>query len=282
MGCAAGSATALADLHLVLARAFLAPMAPEFAHAFLHDLPEDLGEIARELPFDCREPVAAFARSVSGLGSERLLQAYSALFLQPPQRASLDASVYLDGAARGPTTLAVEARYAAYGLRPSDEVRELPDHISRLLEYSGFLLARASAAEGTPQAGEMEREARDFMGSYLRPWIPALCVEVRAACEELDLPRPYQHLAELAAMAAWEGEGWRRDPAAANRPTRTPRQALCSQCNQPYAEDAALRAVRRIMTKKALPTAHLDRCENCRGLRDDTCGTVEPAEIRAL
>lgn len=266
--------TAIADLHLLLARAFLPPLEATFARAFVEDLPEDLADIAAQLPFDCAASIDALRKSVVGLGHDGLLQAYSALFLQPPQRASLDASVYLDGAARGPSSLEVEERYARHGLACDARLRELPDHLSRLFEFSAYLLAREPGGEG-------EREAREFVGTYLRPWVPALAVEIRAACDELALPRPYQHLAELAAFAAWEGEGWRRGDAH-REPERSPKQAHCVQCARPYAEDAALRAVRRIMKKKGLPMGHLDRCENCRGLTDDVTGTVEPAEMRAL
>lgn len=275
------NSAALADLHLLLAHAFLPPLEASFVHSFAHDLPEDLGEVASELSFDCASTIAAFRESVLGLGKGELLQTYSALFLQPPQRASLDASVYLDGAAMGPTTLAVEERYLRYGLRPAERLRELPDHLSRLLEFSGFLLARVGGAEGEGQTAAFDAEARDFLGTYVRPWIPALSVEVRTACDELGLARPYQHLAELAAIAAWEGEGWRAE-ASKKRPAKAPRQAHCSQCNSPYAEDAALRAVRRIMKKKGLQIEHLDRCENCRGISDDVSGRVEPAQMRAI
>ena len=281
MGATAANRAALAELHLLLARAFLPPLEPSFAQSFSHDLPEDLGEIAQDLPFDCMAPVAAFHESASALGYDALLQVYSALFLQPPQRANLDASVHLDGAAMGPTTLGVQERYARYGLAPAERLHELPDHLSRLLEFSGFLLGRASAAADERQAVAFESEARDFIDAYLRPWIPALAVEIRTACDELDLPRAYLHLAELAAAAAWEGEGWRRDESR-RRPARAPRMARCQQCDKPYAEDAALRAVRRIMKKKGLPVAHLDRCENCRGIMDEAPGLVEPAEIRSM
>jgi putative dimethyl sulfoxide reductase chaperone len=279
MGDAAASGRALSDLYLLLGRAFLPPLEASFAQAFVRDLPEDLGQIAGELPFDCAAGVAAFRGSVEGLEQGELLQAYSALFLQPPQRASLDASVYLDGAAMGPTTAAVEKRYASHGLRPSEALRELPDHLSRLLEFSGFLLGRAAEAKGARSATARTREAREFIGAFVRPWVPALAVEVRAACTGLALPRPYQHLAEIAAVAAWEGEGWRPEH---RRAARAPRQALCARCARPYAEDAALRAVRRIMKRKGLRLDHLDRCGDCRGISDQVTAAPEPADSRGL
>jgi TorA maturation chaperone TorD len=272
---------ARADLHLLLARAFLPPVKREFAWAFTRDLPDDLGEATACLPFDCSAGVAALRESVVGLRHRELLQAYSALFLQPPRRASLEAAVHLDGSAMGPATFAVAERYAAHGLCAAEGLHEPADHLARMLEFSGYLMERAATAHDEDEAAALEGEARDFLAAFVCPWIPALSVEIRAACGELALPRAYQHLAELAAIAAWEGEGWRREGNPGAR-ARAPRMAACVQCEKPYAEDAALRAVRRIMKKKGLPIAHLDRCENCRGITDESPGALEPAELRAL
>lgn len=265
----------LADLHLCLARAFLPPLTAEFAATVRTDLPDDLDAITDELSFPCAEPVALLRAGLDATDEQRLLQTYSALFLQPPIRTHLNASVHLDGTLLGPSSKSIEEAYRRHGLQPADTLHDLSDHISRLLEFIGLLFARA--AEAAASAGEAERatilaaEAREFSAAFLRPWLPGLAVEIRGICAELDLPTPYQHLAELAAIAAWEGDAWRHAGDRGDkhdRPERAPRQTLCSTCGQAFAEDAALIAVRRIMENRGLDITHLDRCPGCRGLAD--------------
>jgi len=273
---------ALAELHLLLARAFLPPMDADYAAAFRRDLPEDLEALARELPFECGDPIRELCASLEAVTDDtHLLQAYSALFLQPPIRVYLNASVHLDGSLLGPSSKLMEGAYHRHGLCPSDELRDLSDHLSRLLEFVAMLFARAAETGDAEQAAALLAEAREFSAAFLRPWLPGLAVEVRGVCEESGLPKPYQHLAELAAIAAWEGDAWRRPEAAVReRPELAPRQANCSRCGQPFAEDAALAAVRRILEKRGLDVAHLDRCPNCRGLTD--AGKIDTAPAQRL
>lgn len=270
---------ALAELHLLLSRAFLPPMDAAFASAFRRDLAGDLEALARELPFECAGPVRDFRTSLSAVADEgHLLQVYSALFLQPPIRVYLNASVHLDGALLGPSSKLMEEAYHRHGLAPSPDLRDLSDHVSRLLECVALLFARAAEADDAAQAEALSAEAREFSAVFLRPWLPGLAVELRNACELLDLPRPYQHLAELAAIAVWEGDAWRRAGSdVRDRPEHAPRQANCSACGQPFAEDAAVAAVRRIMAKRGLDVSHLDRCPNCRGLTDNGKADTLPA-----
>lgn len=264
----------LSDLHLCLARAFLPPMTADFLTAFRSDLVDDLDALAEELAFSCAEPVGLLRASLTTVANaEQLLQAYSALFLQPPIRVSLNASIHLDGSLLGPSTKVMEEAYRRHGLQPAEALRDFSDHLSRLLEFVGLLFERAAAAA---DAGDAERaaslaaEARESSAIFLRPWLPGFAIEIRDACAELALPTPYQHLAELAAIAAWEGDSWlRANDDRGERPERAPRQTLCSACGKPFAEDAALVAVRRIMEKRGLDISHLDRCSDCRGLSDD-------------
>jgi TorA maturation chaperone TorD len=278
---------ALADLHLCLARAFLPPLSAEFAAAFRTDLVDDLDALAEVLPFQCTEPARLLRDSLTEIdNAEHLLQAYSALFLQPPLRVSLNASVHLDGSLLGPSTKLIEEAYRRHGLQPAEALRDLSDHLSRLLEFIGLLFDRAAeAAEAgdSERAAELASEAREFSETFLRPWLPGFAVEVRSVCEELGLPTPYAHLAELAAIGVWEGDAWRRsagDHAFRTRTEKAPRQTMCADCGLPFAEDAALAAVRRILEKRGRDVSHLDRCPNCRGLTD--AGKVETAPAQHL
>ncbi len=265
---------ALAELHLLLARAFLPPMNADFAAAFRRDLANDMAALARELPFECGDTVRNLQSSIEAVSDDgHLLQTYSALFLQPQIRVHLNASVHLDGTLLGASSKAIEEAYRRNGLQPSENLRDLSDHLARLFEFVALLFARAAETDEAEQAAALEAEAREFSAAFLRPWLPGFAVEVRSVCEELGLPKPYQHLAELAAIAAWEGDAWRHPTAGGcavpTAPDGMPRQTACIECGQPYAEDAALAAVRRIMEKRGLDVAHLDRCPNCRGLTDN-------------
>lgn len=275
---------ALADLHLCLARAFLPPLSAEFATAFRTDLVDDLDALAEALPFQCAEPARLLRDSLAEIdNAEHLLQTYSALFLQPPIRVSLNASVHLDGSLLGPSAKLMEEAYRRHGLQPAEALRDLSDHLSRLLEFVGLLFERAAeAAEAgdSERAAELASEARESSALFLRPWLPGFAIEIGDACAELALPLPYRHLAEFAAIAAWEGDAWLRgNNGSRDRPEHAPPQTLCSACGKPYAEDAALSAVRRIMQKRGLDISHLDRCPDCRGLSDENVHPdVQPAE----
>lgn len=259
---------ALAEFHLLLSRAFLPPLEANFAAAFRRDLADDLEALAGELPIECLDPVRNLRASLDAVTDDgHLLQTYSALFLQPPMRVHLNASVHLDGALLGASSLAMEEAYRRHGLQASESLRDLSDHLSRLFEFVAVLFARAAEAGEAEQAAALRAEAGEFSAAFLRPWLPGFAVEVRGVCDELDLPRPYQHLAELAAIAVWEGAAW-GDPGQDSVP--------CPDCGQPYVEEAALAAVRRIMEQRGLAVAHLDRCPNCRGLTDN--GEVEMRE----
>lgn len=277
---------ALAEQYLLLARAFLPPMDADFAAAFRRDLPEDLEMLAQELPFECAEPIRNLRASLAAVKDDaQLLQIYSALFLQPPQRLFLNASVHLDGALLGASSLAMEEAYHRHGLQPAESLRDLSDHVSRLFEFVALLFIHAAEVEGleVERAAALSAEAREFSAAFLRPWLPGFAIEVRDVCEELGLPTPYAHLAELAAIAAWEGDAWRHsagDDASRAATGKAPRQTNCAECGQPFAEHAALAAVRRILDKRGLDVAHLDRCPNCRGLTDS--GKVETAPALRL
>ena len=127
---------ALAELHLLLSRAFLPPLEASFAAAFRRDLADDLEALARELPFACIDPIRNLRASLDAVADDgHLLQTYSALFLQPPLRVHLNASVHLDGALLGASSLAMEEAYRRHGLQPSESLRDLSDHLSRLFEF---------------------------------------------------------------------------------------------------------------------------------------------------
>ncbi len=68
--------------------------------------------------------------------------------------------------------------YKAFGVEPSDDHRERPDHISLELEFMGWLVAKeahaATLGEGSEEFLQLSREAqKSFFTDHLSWWIPA-------------------------------------------------------------------------------------------------------------
>lgn len=77
-------------------------------------LADDLAELAAIRRYDIAAPLAGL-REALALIPDRLtiLQIYSALFLVPPRKASINTGIYLDGALNGGSVIAMEAAYKA-------------------------------------------------------------------------------------------------------------------------------------------------------------------------
>lgn len=66
--------------------------------------------------------------------------------------------------------------YNHFGLKLSDEQRELPDHISTQLEFMHFLAYReVEALQAEMDPGAYRRAQRDFIARNLGAWTPKLC-----------------------------------------------------------------------------------------------------------
>lgn len=235
----------------MLARAFLPPQPAAVANALRTQLADELEETA-----PLHDDVAALRRSLQDVPDDlALLQLYSRLFLAPPRLVHLNAGLYLDRTLMGPSTLAIERSLAANGYARSEAFRELPDHVSAQLEFLAVL-----------HAGGQSEEAENFARAFVRPWLPALAQRLQAVCAEHGLPRPYAHLAALAAAVLWKGEA----PAPqAGKPTKVRNvrplpSVACGDCGRDFEPAREVRAMKHLLRKRGKPSSYLDLCPECR------------------
>lgn len=178
---------------------------------------EGVSEKLKEcLEISCPE-AALFTPSMEdyleGDGGLELSVAYTRLFLGPPAMlAPPYASYYLDRNAgvMGPSSVEMMKLYSRAGLRIDDEFKEMPDHITVVLEFLYFLLFRKGLLPtGTAPADEAELENTMvlFLKNYFFPWIPEFCGRITAAGEHPF----YTALGEC--LDAFAGHGFNREKA---------------------------------------------------------------------
>ncbi len=71
--------------------------------------------------------------------------------------------------------------YQAFGFKPSEQVKELPDHIAVELEFMGLLLLKEAYAlqEGWQEEGAICVDAeRTFLTDHLGSWVFSFCERV--------------------------------------------------------------------------------------------------------
>lgn len=129
-----------------------------------------------------REAFSAYETSTETVvGADMVQLDYTRLFIgsfkmyAPPY-----ASYYLDGADQvfGPTAVAVEELYAAFGLQASDE-HDMPDHIRYLIAFLG-LLAKSFEQTGSRDAA---LAYEDFKAEFVAPWIARFAENIHAYTE---------------------------------------------------------------------------------------------------
>lgn len=250
-----------AEFHLSLARALLPPGDVQTHAALTTLLSDDLQALAGELDYELTAALSDLSLAMTAAADqERLLRAYSALFLTPPTPVHINTGVYLDGAIAGATVQALETLQLRHGVGRSEQFRDLSDHASAQLELFAFLLARAaeeSAAGNHPQARVLIDDANALRDRTLRRWAPALTDDLRKAIARCPDGRPYLALAALL-DAALEQDA-RRFPDQRAEPVDAAAQAMAR-------EKAALRAryqqvdlddMRARLAAQGLSTAHL-------------------------
>ncbi len=197
------SCASRAEFHLSLARALL-PAGDARTHAALTTLlSDDLQTLADELDYtlDLRDLRHALATASD---QDRLLRAYSALFLTPPTPVHINTGIYLDGAVAGATVQALETLQQRHGLGRSEQFHDLSDHASAQLELFAYLLASAageSESGNHPQAQILIDDANTLRDRYLRRWAPALEADLRKTITRCPDGRPYLALATLLSAA---------------------------------------------------------------------------------
>ena len=189
-------AAARADLYLALATAFQVPHLAGFAEAMRLHLADDLQELAGELHLDCAEAVSQLREEMARLPDQlALLQCYSSLFLATAAPAWINVGRYLDGALNGGTVRAMEQAYLQCGLVRNAALRDLPDHVSVVLEFVSGLYG--TMAEGTTP----KVDPGGFLYWLVAPWVARFEGDLaHAAAQEPD-PNPYLPLARVLSAA---------------------------------------------------------------------------------
>ena len=236
-----------------LAQAFLPPMAPAVAEAFVGVLAEDLAELSVALGIDADDDLAALRRRTARFTDPTaLLVEYSRLFLPPAGVATLNLSHLVDSGVGGPCMDALELAYQAYGLVPNEQLHDLADHAARQFECLGYL------------AESDDDSAADFARLCLVGALPRLAAQLAQAAPD----SPYTALAHLAAKAvrAYRATG---SEAQAPKPNRRHDLTLglwrhCSDCGKPYAREKEISIMTLALERAGLPADHLAKCPDCR------------------
>lgn len=236
-----------------LAHAFLPPMDPAMAAAFVEVLADDLAEFCSALGVDAEADVAALReRTVRFTDPAALLVEYSRIFLPPAGVATLNLSRLVDSGTGGPCMDALELAYQSHGLVPSDRLHDFADHAARQMECLGAL------------ADEQDDSAAAFAQLCLVGALPRLAAGLAQTAPD----SPYTALASLAAKAvrAYRATG---SEARAAKPNRRHDVMLgvwrhCSDCGKPYAREKEISIMTVALEQAGLPAAHLAKCPDCR------------------
>lgn len=244
------------ELWLTLARAALPPIEADIADAFLNWLPDDLDDLFCCADLDAAGTIDRLEVSLAAVpDAEALLLHYSDLFLAPPAKARLNLSFYLDGALNGVSQDAIEVLMTKYGVTKDEGFRDLPDHLSAVLELMALL---TGVQDSAPDQTELAQR-------ILLPALPRLRADIAAHAPD----SPYLHLVDLV-LAALAPFGLPQENGAPGKPRydKSLERGIwrhCSQCDQPYAREKELLIMARALEENGLPTDHLKVCPDCRG-----------------
>ncbi|RZI40403.1 hypothetical protein EGT07_24015 [Herbaspirillum sp. HC18] len=244
----------------ILANAFMPPASQGILHAFRTDLANDLAALAEEESLDIADHVAALCVALNALqDDEALLVHYSRLFLVPPMRARLNLGCYLDGSLNGPAIDAIEYLLGRYGVDKREDFRDLPDHVSCLLEFLAML----------SDMPETDADRMQLAQYFLLPGLTSLA---RAIEEESDVDSPYLHLARMGLVLLQHlfpaDEAMRNDRREERRKARLDLNKgiwrNCGSCGKPYAREKEIQIMAKALQLQGLPVEHLSLCPDCR------------------
>ena len=245
------------ELWLHLARAALPPIEPESAEAFLHWLPDDLDDLFSSTGIEATKTINLLEASLAEMpDAPALLLHYSDLFLAPPMKARLNLSYYLDGALNGVSQDAIEVLMTKYGVAKDEGFRDLPDHLSVVLELMALL---AGIPESAPDQAELAQR-------ILLPALPRLRADIAAHAPD----SPYLHLVDLV-LAALAPFGLPQEGGAPATPRydKSLERGVwqhCSRCDKPFARAKELLIMARALEEHGLPADHLKVWPECRGM----------------
>lgn len=134
--------------------------------------------------------------SFLGQGREAINEQYESIFgLLPTKECPLYETEYCPqtfSVYRSQQMADIAGFYRAFGLQPSRDVPERPDHLAIELEFMAHLIAREQRAQDSqrPEAVERAGVSRDaqrgFVGDHLAWWVPAFAFALRRASDGIE------------------------------------------------------------------------------------------------
>lgn len=238
---------ARAEFYLCLAHAFLTPDS-EAAWLGLRDaLADDLDDLVADLALPDNPHVADYRAAIAAIPDQpTLLSIYSALFIAPPRRTTINTGSYIDGALNGGSVLAMEDAYRRGGLERSDAFKDLSDHLSIQLEFvASRLLARLENSSA-------DTGAEEFLATFVTRWLPPFIADLE---REGISPNPWLPLARLLQAAVL------RDTAAVPLPAPPRQQLAIDKARHARAKegigDADMAFIAQRLREKGLAVDHL-------------------------
>lgn len=150
---------------------------------------------------DAAASAAEAAALLHNISLDELVVEHTRLFMGPFKLVAPPyGSVWLDEqkSVMGDSTAKVAAFYHANGLHLADDFHELPDHFAVELEFMSYLAFQqrgAAAAGDTLEADRLRDLQRQFLGTFLLPWLGPF---TDAVIEDAEAPF-YQAIARCTA-----------------------------------------------------------------------------------
>jgi len=167
------AATAREDIYRLLAACYYSPSQALIEENCCGSLATLLTEIAPE----AADHAVEAAKQLQETTVEALLVEHTRLFLGPFKLVAAPyGSVWMDEHKHvmGDSTAKVAAFYHACGLHLADDFHELPDHFAVELEFLSYLAFKQREAATAGDSAEAERLKglqREFLDSFLLPWL---------------------------------------------------------------------------------------------------------------
>lgn len=284
-----------AELSLCLSRVFLAPQAGVTLAEAQGPLIDDLHCLAGALPTLDSQRLESLSRALAALAdTQQLMLGYSRLFLTPPAPAPLNLGAYVDGALMGQSTQSILTLYRRHGLERDPAFRELPDHLSLILQWLAWVYSEAmEAQEAETGATASLTDAATMLRDYTLPALVGVRRKLAQATKdsttlpwrllvELTHDQLTQDLAQLEEVlpSCRAIRNLERDEAKHGVTTfeasEAPRETLiCRACGDAFESDPVLAEMRRRLTAAGVSADHLAVCSRCQG-RDAASPSLKP------
>ncbi len=260
------------ELLACLGQAMQAPRSDAFFNALRDWLVDDIADLCRVLGVESVAADLPPLRAALGEVADResLLLAYSVLFLAPPPKVRLNLVRLMEGTPCGTGLGYLDGMLARHRLNLRSEHRELPDHLTVVLELAACLISRGE--QGDVRA---EQDARDLVQQMVAPAARHLAAIATEVEREHALPKVYSRLLALIGAICQDPDGCliagteAVDGAATTRASTAVAEAdaamaACARCGTPFVSlrDQAVLIAR--LQEAGAPTDHLQVCSDCR------------------